>query len=352
MNSNENKEFKPLSFWRELLLKDSELIEYYNQKRKYEFYNNTHLKGMKWRDKLHPILLKLVEITRKMNHQTLTILNDKRDKSEKPVIYAITHVGMYDFQIVSEAIRDHQYVFAGDPETMYRTMDGLAMSLNGVVFCDTESKDDRYIAKETAKDVLNKGKNLVLYPEGVWNLSANLLSLPLFPGIIDIALDTNCDIVPVAVEQYDKDFVVNIGERFNVGTLDNTLDDESKKQYRDTKKEELRNILSTLKWEIMESRPIEERKTIGDYKEAEDKFVNNRLNEWVNKKTNETYYTREIVDHRTFKVKNVCAPLDAFAYLKKLKLNKNNAFCYRNAIGIPNEIYEEMKNDSNCVKSK
>lgn len=343
MSNNENNEFKPLSFWKELFLKEDELIEYYNQKRKYEFYNNKYLKGMKWRDKLHPILLKLIKISRKMNNQTLTILNDRREKNEKPVIYAITHVGMYDLQIVSEAIKDHQYIFAGDPETMYRSMDGIAMSLNGVVYCDTESKEDRYIAKETAKEVLRRGKNLILYPEGVWNLTPNLLSLPLFPGIIDIALETNCDIVPVAIEQYDKDFIVNIGENFSVGTVEKTSDEESIKQYRDIKKEELRNILATLKWEIIESQPLEKRKNIGQYKNAEDKFVDDRLNEWVNKKTKETYYTRDIVNSRTFKVKNICFPLDAFAYLRNLKLNKNNAFCFKSTIGIPNEIKEGLK---------
>ncbi len=342
--NKENEEFKPLPFWRELLLKEDELVEYYNAKRKYEFYSNTHLKGMGWRDKLHPILLKLVQLSRIISNQTLTILNDKRKKSDKPVIYAITHIGMYDFQIVSEAIREHQYVFAGDPETMYRTMDGLAMQLNGVVFCDTEEKDDRYIAKETAKDVLKKGKNLVLYPEGVWNLTPNLLSLPLFPGIIDIAMETGCEIVPVAIEQYDKDFIVNIGENFSVGSPDKKLTEQEQKEYRDNKKEELRNILSSLKWEIFESRPVEERKNIGNYADAEEKFVDTRLNEWVNKKTKKTYYNRDIVKSRTFRVKNICFPSEAFAYMKNLKLNKNNAFCFRKDFSLPIEIQQELEN--------
>lgn len=78
------------------------------------------------------------------------------------------------------------------------------LALNGLVYCDTESKSDRKIAKE----VLKNNKNLLIYPEGVWNLTPNLLSLPLFPGIIDIAKDTGADIVPIAAEQYDKDFLL------------------------------------------------------------------------------------------------------------------------------------------------
>ena len=41
-----NNDFKPLSFWRELLLKDKELNEYYLQKRKYEYENRKLLKGL------------------------------------------------------------------------------------------------------------------------------------------------------------------------------------------------------------------------------------------------------------------------------------------------------------------
>lgn len=180
-----NKKFKPLPFWREILLNDDALCEYYLKKRKYEYQNGTILKGLKWRDKLHPILLTLIRLNRKfIARQKLIILNDKRIETDKPVIYAITHVGVYDYQIVCEAIKEHQYPFAGDPETMYRSGDGLILYLNGLIYCDTNSKEDRKIALETSKQLLKNNENLLIYPEGIWNLSPNLLSLPLFAGII------------------------------------------------------------------------------------------------------------------------------------------------------------------------
>ena len=55
--------------------------------------------------------------------------------------------------------------------------------------------------------LLNQGKNLLIYPEGVWNVTSNLLMLPLFPGIIEMAKETGCDIVPVAIERYDKELI-------------------------------------------------------------------------------------------------------------------------------------------------
>ena len=340
-NEKENNEFKPLSFWRELFLKDKELCDYYLQKRKYEFENGKILKGLKWRDKLHPILLSLIRLDRKyINKQELTVINDERQKSDKPVIYAITHVGMYDYQIVSEAIRDHQYPFAGDPETMYRSSDGIILGLNGVVLCDTTSKEDRYIAAQTSKELLKANENLLIYPEGVWNLSPNLLSLPLFPGIINMAMETGCDIVPVAVEQYGKEFYVNIGENLKVN---DKVDENDSKEYIDKKKKELREVLAGLKWEIFETRPIEERKSLGTYEQEYEKFVNARLNEWVNPKTKEPYYNEQIVKERTFREKNVHMAEDVYSYMDKLNVNKNTAFIFRKDISLPSKIQKNIE---------
>ncbi|MBP3461412.1 MAG: 1-acyl-sn-glycerol-3-phosphate acyltransferase [Bacilli bacterium] len=337
-----NKEFKPLSFWRELLLKDDELCEYYLQKRKYEFENGKILKGLGWRDKLHPVLLSLIRLNRKfIAKQNLTVINDKRIKSDKPVIYAITHMGMYDYQIVCEAIKDHQYPFAGDPETMYRSGDGLLLSLNGLIYCDTNSKEDRHIALETSKQLLKNNENLLIYPEGIWNLTSNLLSLPLFPGIINMALETGCDIIPVAVEQYDKDFYVNIGENFKINGSEVT--EENKKNYIDNQRENLRNILASLKWEIYESRSIEERKNLGSYEDELKKFVDTRLNEWINPKTKKPYYNEKILKERRFKEKNICFPEDVYSYIKNIKLSKDNAFIFKKDDSLPIIIQKEIK---------
>ena len=337
-------EFKPLPFWQEIFLKKEELQEYYIKKREYQYNNNKHLKWNGIRSALHPVLLGLMSFARKyINKQTLEIINDKRDKNNektnKPVIYAITHVGMYDIQIVSEAIKDHQYTFLGDPETMYRTSDGFLMNLNGLVYCDTDNKNDRNIAKKTSIDVLNKGINLMIYPEGVWNLSPNLLTLPLFPGIIDIAMETGCDIIPVAIEQYDNDFVVNIGKNIDVNPEKKEfIDINKKREHIETQKEILRDTLATLKWEIMETRPIEQRKKYGKYEEEYRNFVEKRYKEWVDPKTKVPFYNDEIVEKRTFKPKNICVAKKAFEHLNHLTINRNNAFLFRNYSGTPSEI--------------
>ncbi len=337
-------QFRPLPFWREIFLKKEKLPSYYNAKRKYLHDNGNSIKGMKWRSKLHPILLKLMELDRKfINRQTLTIIKDEHTETNKPVIYAITHMGKFDYQIVSEAIKAHQIPFAGDPETTYRTFDGALLELNGVIYCDTEDKVDRSVASDTSIELLKNGHNLLLYPEGVWNLSSNLLMLPLFPGIIRMAMNTGVDIVPVAVEQYDKDFYVNIGKNFSVEKKEFSTSDDEKK-YVDEKKEELRDAMSTLKWEIFEVVPHQARAELGDYAQKNQEFVDTRLNEWFNNKEKKPFYNRELVEHRTYKVKNVSFAKNVFDFYRKMKITKNNAFLYRTHESLPDEVNEEIEN--------
>lgn len=372
-------EFHPFNKIEELLLEKKYLADYYRLKREYDYNNGKILKGMWWRDMLHPILLTLVRLNRKfIDKQNLTILNDARKKNkkkfsekvkslakgekQKPVIYAITHIDKYDFQLVSEVLKDHQYPFAGDPETMYRNFDGTVLGLNGIIYCDTESTSDRRVAKNTSIDLLKKGKNLLIYPEGVWNVTANLLMLPLFPGIIQMAKESDCDIVPVAIERYDKNYIVNIGTEFSVNEKLATGLNE------DEIKSDLRDEMATLKWDIMQSLPKSEsaeeiyfnttRSKLSTYKEEKKKFQDERFNEWTNPETKMPYYTAPVVKSRTFKEKDkktgyrVEMPEDAFEYMSKVKLHKNNFFMFPKDISLPasaqdylDKVIENQMND-------
>lgn len=330
-----SKEFKPLSFFREIFLKKDKLGEYYRKKRKYLHEKDELFKNFPLKAKFHKVLLELMSINRRfIDKQSLKILKNESTKTEKPVIYAITHIGKYDYQIVSEAIEEHQIPFSGDPEEMYRTFDGLLLELNGIIYCDTEDKEDRKLAKESSVRLLEKGYNLLIYPEGIWNLSPNLLTLPLFPGIINMALEANVDIVPVGILQYDKEFVVNIGKNYKVNN-EKTVDEQ---------RQELRDIMATLKYEIIESRGVEEREKIGDYAKKHRNFVDERLNEWFNKKENKPFYNDEILKHRTYREKNISLPDQVFDYFKKIKLNRNNAFMFRKDESLPEEVQTKIEN--------
>ena len=93
-------------------LSREELTKYYMEKRKEEDEKGIPLskKGIMIRNKIHQLLLQIVMIDRLLNHETITVLKDERIKTDRPIIFAVTHVGKYDIEVVSEAIKDHYYL--------------------------------------------------------------------------------------------------------------------------------------------------------------------------------------------------------------------------------------------------
>ncbi len=307
--------FKPLPLYKEIFLKKSELQRYYINKRKWQLEHGTCLHWTGVRNLLHPVLYGLIKLSRRfIDRHKLHILYDKRGSAnrrllrkneQKPVIYAMTHIGLYDIQILCEAIRENVYVSLGDPETMYRTGDGLAMYLNGVVYCDNDDKGgDTVVGKATAIAALSKVINLLIAPEGVWDMSANLLALPLFAGVIDMALTVGCDIIPVGIEQYGKSFAIAFGDRTNVNPDSKVFaTHEERKAHICTQKERLRDAMATLKWDIICTQPITARSSLGSFCSEYRDFKDSRYNEWVDKKTKKPYYNDSIVERRTYKQK-------------------------------------------------
>ena len=226
-----------------------QLIEYYRNERKYIYENNIPIKGIKWRKRIHEMMLAAIKANRVLQHQELTILHDRRINTDKPIIYACTHIGRYDIEMALESIQDTCFLFFGNPGKLYRSFDGIVAYLLGFIGCDTTEKEDRHIAKELAIRTLKQGGNILIWPEGAWNITENEVVMKLYTGAVEMAIRSGADIVPIAIEQYGKSFYVNIGKNISLDKSTN-LNENSKLS------DELRDILCTLKWEIWEQFPI------------------------------------------------------------------------------------------------
>lgn len=108
-------------------------------------------------------------------------------KTDKPIIFSVTHIGFYDVEVVLQAIRKHVYMLSADEEKMYRIFDGWLFDANGVIYVDPKDKADKRVAFEAAVRSLREGRCLMWYPEGTWNLSPNRVILPIHYGIIEAA---------------------------------------------------------------------------------------------------------------------------------------------------------------------
>lgn len=232
-----------------------QLIEYYRNERKYIYENNIPVKGIKWRKRIHKIMFAIIKMKRVLLHQKLTILHDEREDTDKTIIYACTHIGRYDIEMALESIQDTCFLFLGSPGKLYRSLNGVLVYLFGFIGCDTTEKEDRHIAKELAIRTLKQGGNILIFPEGAWNITENQVVMKLYTGTIEMAIRSGADIVPIAIEQYEKSFYMNIGKNIS---LDETSDLNKKRKLSD----DLRDTLCTLKWEIWEQFPITKRSSL------------------------------------------------------------------------------------------
>ena len=232
-----------------------QLIEYYRNERKYIYENNIPIKGIKWHKRIHKIMFAIIKMKRVLLHQKLTILHDEREDTDKTIIYACTHIGRYDIEMALESIQDTCFLFLGSPGKLYRSLNGVLVYLLGFIGCDTTEKEDRHIAKELAIRTLKQGGNILIFPEGAWNITENQVVMKLYTGTIEMAIRSGADIVPIAIEQYEKSFYMNIGKNIS---LDETSDLNKKRKLSD----DLRDTLCTLKWEIWEQFPITKRSSL------------------------------------------------------------------------------------------
>ena len=130
-----------------------EVKKYYVELRKYEYEEDIPIKGIEFRKNIHNLLLRLIKLERHLSKQQLEIINDRREKTDRPIIYACTHIGGDDVQRTFEAIEDHAYLFIGDLEELYRDLLGFILYLNGAICLETGIKEDRKIAKYRAIEV-------------------------------------------------------------------------------------------------------------------------------------------------------------------------------------------------------
>lgn len=227
---------------------------------------------LRTRRRLHKFVLLIFRIKNWISGFRYEIIKDDRTITNRPIIYALTHIGKFDIEVSAVGIRDHFYILSGDYEHLQGTIDGTFLLVNGVFYFNEIVKEDRRAVSKKMIEHLKDGGNLMYFPEGTWNLSPNLPVLPCYWGIVDVAQAGNAIIVPVAVEQYDKHFKIRIGENFDMRTYG--ADISEKLNAINT----LRDILATLKWEIWETEPQLKRCEIGN--EEWNKYIDSRFREW------------------------------------------------------------------------
>lgn len=123
-------------------------------------------------------------------------------QGKQPVIYAVNHFCFADGPIMGRVAKKRSYILAG--KQRLGLSDLLYFHLNGVIFVDRKDKEDMLASKKAIGAYLKKGRSVIMFPEGTWNLSENLLMLPMKWGIVDVASEAGVPIVPVVLD-YDRE---------------------------------------------------------------------------------------------------------------------------------------------------
>lgn len=320
-----NFEYK--SFFEQKKMNQEELNQYYRALRKYEYEIDAPIKGIQLRKKIYCLVNFVLKMDRLFSGRTMKILDDKRIKTEKPKIYACTHIGRYDIESAIEAIGEATWFIMGDPGKTYTNIDGVLLRLHGVSWFDMgeteEHKFDAHTVNVRQKKILSLGGNELSFPEAAWNIDPVLPVGEIHPGVVKRAIATGAEIIPVAIEQYRgkylKHYYVNIGK--NMDLTEATYDDVPRIT------EELRANMAALKWDIWETKGRIDRSQLPkDYNDGYDEFIDSIMCD------TENGYTIEEINRTIYKPKNkekIVTPEEAFAHLNDLNINKNNAFLLR-----------------------
>lgn len=259
------QEFKILSIKEEQQLSKEELKEYYKKLREYLLkrkLTNTTPGATTIAPKLKKITNKIVEATVKaFTSKDVEIKYDGTENiPEGPVIFAHTHQNLLDGFVWIPQLDRHVIVLHNQDVKKFLI---LCQLNTGLVLVKRDDKTNAANAKLDMMELLLKGHSISWFPEGTYCLSPNKLHLPLRYGIIDAAKKTGVPIIPVAhdfVYDYTKDkpIITKIQSKYGKPIYVKEQDDLVQKI------EEYKESISTLKYELIESKGIHKRHEINN----------------------------------------------------------------------------------------
>lgn len=191
----------------------------------------------------YPLLMVLPKA--KVKYRT-EILNNWEAVPGHPIIFAANHSAFPDTPISLKAIGQHSYLLMGKQNLAFE--DQLFFWLNGVIWVDRKKREDMVASKQGIQAYLAQDHSVLWFPEATWNLTDNLLMLPMKWGIIDVAQQAGAQIIPMALE-YDREKMV-CRVQFAKPMVGAALQDKAEAIRA------LRDTMATMRWEMMEKYPV------------------------------------------------------------------------------------------------
>ena len=261
----EKKDFRLLSTKEENELSITEKKEYYKQLR--EYVKNRPLKvTTKGATTIAPKLKGITNILAKITCKLFTapnvewVVEGQENLPNRNAIFAQTHQGILDNFVWIPEIEQHCIILHGAEVNKFL----LAIQLNsGLVLVKKGDKENNLNAKLDMIKLGCEGHSIIYCPESTWNMSPNKLHLPINYGFLDVARKANMPVIPLVHEftydtNTDKEKIIKIHSKFGKPIYISEKDDIFEKLA------EYEEIISTIKYELIEAKGLEKRANISN----------------------------------------------------------------------------------------
>lgn len=234
-------------------------------------------------------------------------------KKSEPYIFAATHSFVEEVCALLATIDRSAYSLMGTTEQLEHNPKIYANWLTGLIYVDRKDPKSRKESLPKMEKVINSGSSVLIFPEGGWNNTENLLVQNLFSGVYSLAKNTGAKVVPISTfnEFNSKEIYIKAGSPLDLTAFD--------------KKEaliKLRDYLATMKYEQIEehSTPIK-RDELGEDPRRD--YMEQRKKEYMRLKWTKDVWEEELT---VYKDKDNLSPEDIRESLDNVEITKDNAY--------------------------
>lgn len=273
--------------------------------------------GIKIRRELNPVLRVVFKAATKGN---VIIENYPKLEKDCQYIFVSTHNFVEDSIANLSVIDRNAYLLFGTTDQLKVNKEMYAAWANGFIYVDRQNNVSRKEALLKMKRVLDSGTSVLIFAEGGFNNSENLLCLKLFASPYILSKQTGIKVVPIApfYEPGTNDIYINAGE-----PLDLTRFDDKKEALT-----LLRDNLATLLYEnIFKYASRIKRQELGDDPRLD--YMESRRKEYLKTNWTKDVWDEELTQYLDDYDKEILAINND---LSKLNLNINNSYLVKDVL--------------------
>lgn len=175
--------------------------------------------GLWMRRKFHWLISFLFRMVIKFYYRKKIIVENKpKLKKNTSYIYALNHSFYLDGSAVIATADKNCYSLFGATEQLYCDICTFFIWFSGLIYVDRTNKESRKDSVPKMSRVLKAGNSILIFPEGRWNDSENLLCQKLFAGVYNLSVENNVEVIPVSVfkETESNKIYVNFDKPFKM----------------------------------------------------------------------------------------------------------------------------------------